>query len=347
MTTTQLDYSVGIGKEETYGTAVTPTRFFESEAEMKYDVQKSQSKMFRPGKRVNRLNRNVLSKIEVSGDQTIEPSTKGLGFLLEAALGVVTNNAIADTSPEVYQQVHTLTKADHLDSYTIQEVLPLLGAGAGQPHTFTGCMANSIDISGKTGDPLELKVSWLGRDMVTDIAAAATSYPADDDLFTFVHGSIGYDGTLTAPTTTALASLSGDPASNISDFSVSVANNLDTEGYNAGGSGKRSRPNVLGKAGVTGKVTAEYTDNELRDAYINQTPLPLVLTFEHERVLSAAPSDTVAVLQIVIPAILLKGEVPTSNGGSPITQSIDFEVFDNGAAAEPIWIVYRTLDTTP
>ena len=59
--TTQLDYSVGIGEESTYGVPVTPTRFFESDAAMKYDVQKSQSKMFRPGKRAHRLNRNVLS----------------------------------------------------------------------------------------------------------------------------------------------------------------------------------------------------------------------------------------------------------------------------------------------
>ena len=43
---------------------------------------------------------------------------------------------------------------------------------------------------------------------------------------------------------------------------------------------------------------------------------------------------------------LLKGEVPASKDGSPITLSIDFEAFDNGSAAQPIWIVYRTLDTT-
>lgn len=345
MDTTQLDFSVGIGKEATYGTAVATTRYFESDAKMKYDVQKVQSKGFRPGKRVNRLNRNVLKHIEVSGDMSLEATTKGLGFLLEAALGVVTSTVIADTSPAVYQQVHTLKKADAVASYTIQEVLPTIGGGEGQPHTFTGCVVNSIEVSGKEGDILQVKLSWLGRDMDTDTAAAAASYPVDDDLFTFVHGAIGFDGALTEPTTTALAALSGDAAANIKDFSVAVANNLDTDGYNMGGSGKRSRPNVLGVAGITGKLTAEYTGNTLRDAYVNQTELPLVLTFAHDRVLSEEPSDTVAVLQIVLPAVLLKGEIPTSNDGKPITQSIDWEAFNNGSAAEPIWIVYRTLDT--
>lgn len=342
--TTQMDYSVGLGKETEYGVGVAPARFFESDAQMKYDVVKAQSKAFRPSKRVNRLNRNVLSRIEVSGDMSLEATTKGLGFLLEAALGVVTSTALPDTSPAVHQQVHTLRKTDPVASYTIQEVLPTIGGGAGHPHTFTGCLVNSAEISGKEGSIVEVKLSWLGRDMDTNTAAAAASYPVDDDLLTFVHGSIGFDGSLTPPTATTLAALSGVPASNVTDFSVSVANNLDTGGYNYGGRGKRSRPNVLGAAGITGKITAEYTDNTLRDAYIEQTPLPLVLTFNHDRVLSNEPNDTVAVLQIVLPAVLLKGEIPTSNDGSPITQSIDWEAFDNGASAEPIWIVYRTLD---
>lgn len=344
--TTQLDYSVGIGEETTYGEPVTPTRFFESDASMKYDVGKVQSKKHRPGKRAPRLNRNVLAHIEVSGDQNLEATTKGFGFILKAVLGNVTNTLIADTSPAVYQQVHTLKKTDPVKSYTIQEVLPTLGGGSGQPHTFSGCVANSIELSAKEGAIVEAKVAWLGRDMDTSTVAAAASYPVDDDLFTFVHGSIGYAGTLTAPTTTALGVLSSAAASNVTEFSVTVENNLDTGGYNMGASGKRSRPNVLGAASIKGKITAEYTDNTLRDAYINQTPLPLVLTFLHERVLSATPSNVVAVLQVVIPAVLLKGEIPTSNDGSPITQSIDWEGFDNGSAAEPIWVVYRTLDTT-
>jgi hypothetical protein len=345
--TTQLDWSVGIGKETEYGTPVTPTRFFESDASMKLDIQKHQSKMFRPGKRAHRLNRNVLSKVEASGDQTLEATTKGLGFLLEAALGALTNTVLSSTSPAVYQQVHTVKVTDPINSYTVQEVLPHIGGGTGQPHTFAGCVVNTITISGKEGAAVEVKLDWLGRDMVTSVAAAVASYPVNDELFHFVHGSIGYEGSLTAPTATALASLSGDAASNISDFSVQVANNLDTGGFNLGGAGRRSRKNVLGKAAITGKVTAEFTDNTLRDAYLSQTPLPLVLTFEHEDVLSETPSPTRAVLQIVLPAVLLKGEIPTSNDGSPITQSIDWEAFDNGSAAQPIWIIYRTLDSTP
>lgn len=343
--TTQLDYSVGLAKESTYGTAATPTRFVESEAKMQLDLAKTQSKIMRPGKRVNRLNRNVLSEIDVSGDIETEVTTKGLGYLIEAALGVVTNTMIEETSPAVYQQVHTVRKTDPVTSYTIQEVLPTIGGGSGQPQTFVGCICESIEFSAKTGDSLVVKTSWIGRDMNTSTAAAAASYPVDDDLFHFVHAQVGYAGSLTVPTATALASLSGIASSNVTDISVKVANNLDTGGYTAGGAGRRARPGVLGRADVSGKITAEYTDNTLRDAYLAGTALPLVLTFQHTKVLSSTPSSIYAVLQIVLPAVKLKGEVPASNGGEVITQSIDWEAFDNGAAAEPIWVVYRTLDT--
>jgi hypothetical protein len=344
--TTQIDYSVGLVKEPAYGTTTTTTRYFESPATMKYVPEKTQSKMFRPSKRVNRLNRNVLKHVTVSGDMNVEAATKGFGFLLEAVLGVVTNTLIASTSPNVYQQVHTIRKTDPVQSYTLQEVLPMIGGSSANPHTFSGCVADSIELSAKEGGILDAKIAWLGRDMDTTTAAAAASYPVGDELFTFVGGSIGYAGTLTAPTATALGSLSSAVSNNIKDFSVSIDNNLDTGGFNSGGSGKRSRANLLGAALIKGKILAEYWDNSLRDAYIAQSPLPLVLTFTTATVLSATPSNTYAVLQVIIPAVLLKGEIPLSKDGNPIEQSIDFEGFDNGASAEPIWIVYRTLDVS-
>ena len=93
---------------------------------------------------------------------------------------------------------------------------------------------------------------------------------------------------------------------------------------------------------LSGKMTAEYTDNTLRDAYLSQSAMSLVLTFEHNVAVSGTLKPT---LQIVLPAIRLKGEVPASDGGNAIKQSIDFEAFDDGVSAQPIYVVYRTLDT--
>lgn len=343
--TTQLDFSVGLAKETTYGTPVTVTRFVESEAKLKYDIKTETSKGLRPGKNVNRRNRNVPVHFEGSGDITLDVPTRGFGFLLNALLGQVTNTMVPASTPPFYQQNHVLQNAsDPVQSFTVQEVLPTLGGVNSFPHTFTGCVFDSMELTAKEGAILEAKFSITARELQTAVAAAATSYPADDALFTYVHGAISLGGTLTEPTTTALASLSGTPAANISDVSLSVKRNLDSDGWNLGGAGLRSRAPLYGVPSITGKLTAEYTDNTLRDAYLQQTALAVVLTFTHNVAVSGTNKPT---LQIVLPAIVLSGEVPTSNGGKAITQSIDFETFDNGTATQPIWIIYRTLDTTP
>ena len=53
------------------------------------------------------------------------------------------------------------------------------------------------------------------------------------------------------------------------------------------------------------------------------------------------------VRQIALSSVLLKGDVPQSNGGAPVSVDIDFEAFDNGVAAQPIYVLYRSADTTP
>lgn len=342
--TTQLDFSVTLGKESTYGTAVTPSRSVETEAKFKYDIKTEVGRGLRPGKNVRRLNRHVATRFEGSGDIDVDPTTRGFGFLLNALLGQVVNTVVPASAPAVYQQNHVLQNAsDPVQSFTVQEILPTLGGVNSYPHTFLGCVFDSMELSAKEGAVLEAKFALTARELRTDVAAAATAYPAADDLFTFVHGSIGLAGTLTEPTTTAIASLSGVAAANIADFSLSVKRNLDADGWNLGGAGLRSRAPLYGIPEISGKMTAEYTDNTLRDAYLAQTALPLVLTFAGP-IISGAHRAT---LQVVLPSIRLKGEVPTSDGGKAIKQSIDWEAFDNGAASQPIWIIYRTLDTTP
>lgn len=336
--TTQLDFQVGMKKETVYGTPVAVDHFFDSEAKGKYDLKRMDGRTVRPTRRVTSINRTTVTQKSGSIGIDIEATTKNMGILLNSFFGAITNTTVPATTPTLFQQVHTLMTTDPIDSYTIQELIPLLGGGAAQPHTFVGSVADTLDISVKNGDFLSLVIGYLCKDMVTTEAAAVAAYPTGDALFSFIHGAIKIGGSYTAPTTTALASLSGSNLVNITDWSISAKNNLDSGGFNLGGAGARTRKNALGAADVSGKITAEYTDNTLRDAYLNQTPLPMIATFTN-------PVDS-SVLQIINEAILLDGEVPASNGGAPITQSIPFKAYDP-AAGQPIRVVYRTQDTTP
>ncbi len=109
-----------------------------------------------------------------------------------------------------------------------------------------------------------------------------------------------------------------------------------------GGAGKRTRRPEYGLREFTGSFTAELTAATLRDYYLNQTSLQIVLTFTSEQ---AITGGAFATLQVVIPALVLEGEVPTANGGDIVEMDIDFTVLDGEVAASPLYLVMVTADT--
>jgi len=124
---------------------------------------------------------------------------------------------------------------------------------------------------------------------------------------------------------------------------VKVENNYDGNGMNFGSAGKLSRKKAYGLRAITGQVTAEYSDNTLRDAYLAQSDLTLMFTLQSLVPITAGVFPTV---QVVIPGIRLDGDLPTANGGDVIATSVGFTGLDNLTAASPIYVAVRTPDTT-
>ncbi|TFD80712.1 hypothetical protein E3T54_02935 [Cryobacterium sp. Sr8] len=337
--TTQLDSSIGLKKETTFGAAVVVDKFYEfTEEDFAWVPTFAQGAGQRFGQRVAAADRRVLVKEESNGSLTVEAVTKGLGALLEAALGTATSTIIG-TGPG-YQQVFTPTADDYLPSYTVQKGVPILG-GAVSPQTFAGCVCSGFELSGANGAIPTFQFNFLGKSVDTVAAYAAASYPANNQLLSFVNGSITIGGTVTAPTASALAS-GGTAAGNIRDFALTWDNGLDENGFDYGGAGKRSRKPALGLRSGTGTITAEYDSNVLRDAYLAQTNLALVLTFASTVAISAGVFPTI---QITIPNIRLEGELPKAAAGDVITQAIGFTVLDNRTAAHPIYVAIVTPET--
>ncbi|WP_115790039.1 phage tail tube protein [Arthrobacter silvisoli] len=340
--TTQLDCSLGFKKETTYGTAVTVDRFAEfTEESLAWNPTFAQGAGMRVGSRVARSKRRVLAKQSAGGDFTVEMVHKGLGPILEALFGTATSTAVPGQAG-VFQQLFTPTTTDPLPSYTIQKGIPTIGGGAATAMTFLGAVCSSGEFSATNSEIVKLKTTWDAREVQPGIAYAAPSYVVAPELFHFAQGAITIGGTQTVPTTTALAS-GGTVAAQVEEFTVSFDNKIDEGGFNLGGGGKRSRKPVVGLAEVKGKVTAEYSDTVLRDAYLNQTPLALTLTFTSSLVIGTSANP---VLQIHIPDLRLEGELPKAGGGSPVKQEIDFTVLDGLTAASPIYVALVTTDTT-
>lgn len=123
---TNLDYIVGIAKETSFGVALAPDRFFETEAKLDHQRTRTFGKGLRPSVATDRVSRGKITKDEVSGDFELDLTSKGIGYLLEAALGAPTNlgGIWQGETYNVFRFVPTIT--DPLPSYTITELIPYI-----------------------------------------------------------------------------------------------------------------------------------------------------------------------------------------------------------------------------
>lgn len=335
---TNQDCSIGIAVESTYKTYVTPTRWYEfMDENLDWDKVTKQGKGLRVGARVARSGRRVVVTGEGKGDISLEVTSKGMGPLWQASLGTGTPTLVSGST---YQ--HNFTLGDAPNSLTIQKGVPQAPSGTTiDAYSFLGATVDSFEIDSPNGDIITAKFALDIGDYTTAQAYASPSYTATPNLYQFGGGTgVQIGGTLTAPTTTALASLATPVTTGIRNFSLSVSNNVNGSRYNYGASGRKAKPPV-GLRTISGKFTAEYDQTTLRDAFLNDTSVPMVITFT-----SGALSTGLETFQIVLPEVKLESSIPNSNGGDLITIDHSFTVLDGLVAAQPIWLIHRTSEAT-
>jgi hypothetical protein len=328
------DCSLGFGTESTFRTAVTPTRWLEilGDESLDYKPVRKQGEGLRVGSRVARSGRRVTTSIDAGGDFTTECVSKGMGLLWQWLLGAGASSLVSGTT---YQQVFTL--GDTPASLTIQKGVVQAG-GTVDAITFLGCMATGFELDFSNDEILKLKATVDAADVTTATGYTNPSYAASPvNLFQFAGGSIA-TGTLTAPTTSALAS-AATPLAGIRGGSLSVDHSLNVARKNMGGAGKKDKQ-LHGLSAITGKIDAEYISTSFRDAYLADSPMALVLNWITPGTLSTG----VETLQVVLPEVKFDSELVKMGGADLSIQGMEFTVLDNLTAAQPIWVVTRTAD---
>lgn len=326
--TTFQDCSIGFSVESTYKTYVAPTRFVSFTGEsLQWDKDVKQGTGLRVGGRVPRSIRRVVPTAQGQGDIELEIPTKGMGLLWQAAMGTGASNLV---SGSLYQQVFTL--GDTPNSLTIQKGIPRVN-GTVDAYSFLGAVVTDFEIDCSNGDIVTASFGIDAGDVTTAQAYATPSY-ATAPVFHFAQGIVAVNGTLTAPTTTTLGSVAGAAAASIRSFSVQVEHNYATDRFNFGGAGRKDKP-AVGLREITGRITVEYDQTTLRDAFLADSTIGLLATF----------TSGTDVLQVVLPDVRLEGDLPETNDGELITVDHDFTVLDNLTAAQPMWLVARTADT--
>lgn len=326
------DWSVGLAKESTFGTAVTPSRWLEFTEPKPFTIDRGikQGAGLRPGSRVARAARRVKTIRQASGDITVEAFSKGLGLLLEACMGSGVSTVV---SGAVYQQVHSL--ADALPSHTIQFGVPNR-AGTIRPLTFSGCTVSAWELGGAVGDIATLKTTWDARNWTTATAYTQPSYPSGGNLFTVESATIN-TGTVVMPTTTVLGS-AGTPLAGVKDFKIAMSNSIVADRFFMNGSGLKDRQ-LPGTRLPTVELNVEYQDNTLWDALEANSDLSLVITL-----VGGALATGNETLQVVIPDLELDEGLPEGGPDAIASQAIKMVGLDNLTQA-PIVMVSRTSDT--
>lgn len=337
--TTVFDSAVGLSKESSFGTYVAPTKFIEfTEESFKKTPTVVTGSGRRYGERVRRGDRRVVTAWDVAGTFTTELLTKGMGALFEAVMGTGVSTQIA--AGPGYQQVFNPSAGDPVSSYSIQKSVPFVG-GATQPHSFLGMYATGFTLAIAAGGVPTLQIQWAGKDLDTTKSFVTPSYPASTELFSFVGGNVVVGGTLTAPTATAVASIAGGIVADVTDFTLTVDNGMSPGRRYLGGSGLIGKAGFLGELGISGSITVDYSSNALRDAFLAQTDLALLLEFKSATAITAGVFPTV---QVVVPLIRLEGDIPTDAAGGPVSLQIGFTGLQK-TGSQPITVVVVTAET--
>lgn len=328
--------SLNFRAESTYGTYVAPNRAFEFDDEgLDFTPNWKDGQGLRVGAYTDLDYRSVETTRQGAGPVTIGAQTKGMGLLLDAAHGSSTSTLVSGST---YQQVHQFGAAPA--SLCIQKGTPQTTAGTVDALSFLGCMVDEWSFDGAGDDVPKFTFGFDIRDIDSLQPFAALTYPTllPTSLYSFEHAAAGYGGTLTPPTTTALAT-GPTAATNFRDFKFTVKNNL-VRRPNIGLAGLTAKPQV-GRRMVEGSFTAEYENmtSFLAD-YRANTSRPLMVTYTSAEALSTG----FATLQFAFTAIKLRSAVPIANGDEIVTVEHKFKAFGT-ASAPALYTVLRTSDT--
>lgn len=325
--------ALSFGRESTYGTSVAVTRSYEFAEEdwqvIDEDVLGDGYRSAAEGPRYDAFVRPVTGG---TGSMTLQPTSKGMGLLLEALTGSGTSTLVSGTT---YQQGFYIDQTA-LPSETVQKLVPMRDGTVGVQE-FRGATATGWTLSLEPKGVLRLETQWDVREFAAGQNADALAYLAGK-RFDF-SGASFQTGTYTAPTTTALAS--GNAAlTGVRGFSVAVDLKMDVDGvYTGNNAGKKDQPAASDLPEITVTITKEYQSDDLLDAYRAGTHMCFVATLTTPESLSTG-SPT---FQVSFPSLRPKGPLPKTDKGIIVTD-LTYVATWNGTQ-HPMYLATRTADT--
>jgi hypothetical protein len=320
----------GGAKETTWGTAVTPTKFWEYESESLnldhnyYDgAGLVAGRTFAPSSRGKKTTRSA------GGDLAMTFPYKGGGFFLDQMVaGTIT--PVQQGATAAYLSTFNVGSSVPNKSATLQINKPQT-SGGDIPFTYPGGVLVSAAFSLAVGGALMATFTWLAKDETTPTttpagaALATATYVSSNDVWVHQDMTLTYGGA-------AVAGITG-------------VNWTWSQPYADGrffldGSGTISKPVPNGIGTVTGTLSGEWYDSTFYAAFRSGAYASLVCTAQGP---TAIASTYFPMFRNTFSAIQVRGTSPTVSGPDLLDLSVPFVVKDDGT--NPPWKAeYQSTD---
>jgi hypothetical protein len=251
-----------------------------------------------------------LGNADVSGALNLEIGAESIGHLLKHALGAV---ATSGTSP----YTHQFTLANALPvGLTLEVDYGSVISGTGRYIKYNGCRVNTVEFTFPTEGACTASFNILGAKAVTASAALdATLTDAGHTTFSAFSASVEEGGAAIATVKSA---------------SISLSNELETDGYVIGGQGTRSQL-PEGFATISGQLTALFDSATLMNKALDGTESSLKITLSRGDGLGSAGNESI---EFLVPQLKYDPVTPPVEGPGGILVNLRFSGYrkasDNG-----------------
>ena len=323
-----LGAQIGVATEETYGTYKAPTRFlpFDSES-ITFEPQYVRNQALRTGRMAQAQNLHRKTTGTVSGDFSTKLFDQGMGILFNLLHGnAVSPTKITEKSEEVYKQTHAIGLTDpYGKSLTVQVGRPGTG-GTIHPFSYLGCKVMAVTVAIEAQGEATLNVTVDGQSETTGEALASATYDADALPFTFQEMSV---------------KLAGATAANVRSITLNISVPQSTDRYHLGNSGKKDQPIANGMVELTADAELEFASLTDHNRFKNEEVVKLELLGTGAEIGEEGEKFKA---NFTAPAAKQVSSSPTVQGPDIITQSVSFELLDNGSEA-PLTFEYFSTDS--
>lgn len=327
-----LGSQFGLALETTYGTVVTPNKFYEFDSEsLNLDPTYQEGVGLRAGRIVQPASRTIMTTRQAGGQVPMDVPNKLFGSIVNLMHGL-TVTPVQQAATAAYKQTHSIGTSQPNKSATLQFNKPQANA-TDLPFTYPGSVLQSVGFSIDVGGLLKASLSFDAQDELTPAttpagpALAVASYPAGLSAWNHTQGIVTMDGA---------------NVGRARSCGLTWTQPYKDDEFFLGSGGTKQKPIPNGFATVEGTMGLEFYDSTAYSLWrTGRSNIAVIFDFQGPIIASTFKEQ----ITFTMSSVQLRGESPQVGGPDVIDVNVPFRALDDGTNP-PLKIEYTSTDIT-